>query len=302
MNELAEELRGVVREVVAERSGDELWKTAAELGWLGLEIPEAHGGSGMGFDLLAPVLDELGRGLASIPFVSSVVLGAAALRFSPFGDEWLPAIASGEKRVAVALDPYVLDAVDADAVLVVADDRMHLATVTVTAVPTYDVTRRLAEVRVDELGEGFGDAALIAWLRERAAVALALDSHGGARRAMEITVEYAKQRMQFGRPIGSFQAVKHHCANMFVAVETTKVAADTAVREIAGEPGHPTRWSSIAKAHAADAYVDVASLGIAVHGGIGFTWEHDMHRFLERARLDQALFGTSAWHRDRIAS
>src|SRR5207249_10395787 len=148
MSELAEELRGVVREVVADRSGDELWKTAAELGWLGLEIPEAHGGSGMGFDLLAPVLDELGRGLASIPLVSSVVLGAAALRHSPFADEWLPAIASGEKRVAVALDRYVLDAVDADAVLVVVGDRLHLATVTAIPVPTYDETRRLASIHL----------------------------------------------------------------------------------------------------------------------------------------------------------
>jgi alkylation response protein AidB-like acyl-CoA dehydrogenase len=357
--DVREELRQVARTVIAERCPSaqvraligeplafdaDLWQTFAELGWLGLQIAEEHGGAGMGFAELAVILEELGRGLVPSPFLGTVVLGAAA--FAAAGDaeqrrRWLPAIASGSVNVAVALDPperrgpgvrverrggrlrldgacrFVPDAGLADALLIDASEPttplllVAAGTPGMTIVPTpvYDQTRRLSEVRFDSvvlgdehhLGSAQQAPALRTWLRERAAVALALDSHGGARRALEVAVEYAKQRVQFGRPIGSFQAVKHRCADMLVAVETTRVAVDSAVRELPGLGGPPSPWVPIAKSHTTDAYVDVAGLGIAVLGGIGFTWEHDMHLFLKRAQLNQALYGTPAWHRDELA-
>ncbi|HKE75879.1 MAG TPA: acyl-CoA dehydrogenase family protein [Acidimicrobiales bacterium] len=340
------QLRDLARKVFADRSpttairaladdtlgfDPELWRTAAELGFTGLEIGEEHGGAGMSFREAAVVLDEMGRGLVPLPVLSSVVLGTGALLAagSPAQQaEWLPAMAAGERRLAVAIGPdrhdvrvagdrlhgsapFVLDAHAADGLVVQAGGKLYLVPlpasgVTVTPAPMLDRTRRLADVAFDgaevEPMPGSTDgASVVDWLLDRAAAALALDSHGGARRAMEISVEYAKERVQFDRPIGSFQAVKHKCADMLIAVETTRVAADAAARDVAPRPDGPRRWPSIAKAHATDAYAFVAGAGISVHGGIGFTWEHDMHLFVKRAKLDQALFGTPAFHRERYA-
>jgi alkylation response protein AidB-like acyl-CoA dehydrogenase len=356
--DVREELRHVARTVIAEQCpsakvrpligeplafGADLWQTFAELGWLGLEIDEEHGGAGMGFAELAVVLEELGRGLVPSPFLSTVVLGAPAIAAAGDAEQrrrWLPGIAGGSVNVAVALDPperrgpgvrverrggelrldgacrFVPDAGLADALLIDANEpttplllvAAGTPGMTIAPTPVYDQTRRLSEVRFDDvilgdehhLGPAQQAPALRTWLRERAAVALALDSLGGARRALEVSVDYAKQRVQFGRPIGSFQAVKHRCADMLVAVETARVAADTAVRELPGLGGPPSPWVPIAKSHATDAAVEVAGLGIAVLGGIGFTWEHDMHLYLKRAQLNQALYGTPAWHRDEL--
>jgi alkylation response protein AidB-like acyl-CoA dehydrogenase len=358
LTDVREELRQVARTVIAERCASaqvraltgeplafdpELWRTFAELGWLGLEIDEEHGGAGMSFAELAVVLEELGRGLVPAPFLATVVLGAAAIAAA--GDDeqrrrWLPGIAGGSVNVTVALDPperrgaglhverrgdrltlhgacrFVPDAGLADALVIDTDDAstplLLVAAgtpgMTIVPSPVYDQTRRLGEVRFDHvtlgdehhLGTAERAPALRTWLRERAAAALALDSLGGARRALEVSVEYAKERVQFGRAIGSFQAVKHRCADMLVAVETARVAVDTAVRELPRLGGPPSPWVPIAKSHATEAYTEVAGLGIAVLGGIGFTWEHDMHLFLKRAQLNQALYGTPAWHRDEL--
>ena len=361
LDEVREELRSITRRVLEQRCpidrvrslandpigfDEPLWREAAELGWLGLEIPESYGGAGMSFAELAVVLDELGRGLVPLPVLSSVVLGTSAILVGGSNEqrsEWLPALAAGERRLAVAMTGesgrvgfealgvaatiggggvhlagdagFVADAHVADALVVAArvGESIQLMLVPagadgvrVTVELSQDQTRRLATVEFDGVKVAHaarlsGGDALYDWLIDRAAIALAIDSHGGARRAMETTVQYAKDRIQFGRPVGSFQAVKHRCANMFVNVETSRVAADVAARTLPVGPGKPSRWASIAKSHAADAYVAVADSGIRVHGGIGFTWEHDMHLYLRRAKLNQALFGSSLWHRERLA-
>jgi alkylation response protein AidB-like acyl-CoA dehydrogenase len=314
---------------------EDVWTALAGLGFVGLEIEERYGGGGMGFAELAVVLCEAGRRLTPLPLLSTAVLGAAALQTagSPAQQEaWLPEIAAGRRRVVVGLGGSlirhdgatmsgrvsgVLDAAHADGII------MELATsdgptlilvpssdpaLTISPSPTYDQTRRLSDVHVEGLSLASTEplpapdaASMIAWLTERAATALAVDCAAGAETVLQLTVDYAKQREQFGRPIGSFQAIKHHCANMLIAVQTARVAANAAVREMPLNPGASSRWASIAKSHAADAYAEVAGQGIFVHGGIGFTWEHDMHLYLKRAKLNQALFGTSAWHRERLA-
>jgi alkylation response protein AidB-like acyl-CoA dehydrogenase len=364
MLEIRDELRAVARRFVSEHypsarvralmetpEGNDpaLWSMFAEMGWLGLEIPEEHGGAGMSFAELAVVIEELGRAVAPSPFLATVVLGAGAVIASGSQEQRstiLPRIASGDLLTTVALtgpsgrcdldsidgrassvaDGYRLDGhwgfvpdAHASSMLVVAalaDPGVSLflvdadaSGVEITPTPTVDRTRRLCRIDLDGvtvgpdalLGARGGAAAVIGWLLDRAAVALAADALGGAQRALEMTVEYAKERVQFGRPIGSFQAVKHHCADMLVAVETSRVAAETAARDQPSAPGEPSRWAAIAKSHCTDAYARVAGDGVQVHGGIGFTWEHDMHLYLKRAKLDQALFGEPSWHRERLA-
>jgi alkylation response protein AidB-like acyl-CoA dehydrogenase len=247
----------------------------------------------------------------------TVALGGPSGRYDPDA-AGVSAVADGDGLRLTGTVAYVPDASACDAVVVAVGDgaALTLALVPTTArglvirpTPTHDQTRRLCELTFhdvtvpgrDVLGAVGGAAETVEWLLDRAATALALDSHGGARRALEISVDYAGQREQFGRPIGSFQAVKHRCADMLVAVETARVAAETAAREMATRPGGRSVWPSIAKSHACDAYAQVAGDGIRVHGGIGCTWEHDLHLFVKRAKLDQAWFGTSAWHRERIA-
>ena len=253
----------VVRGLAEDAAGiDEgLWKTLGELGFLGLELGDADGDGALGFAGLAIVLREAGRTLAPIPLLSSVVLGAGILRVagapSQRGD-WLAGIGSGERRLAVGLGRGVvrdgevlvgtlggvLDGGTADAIVVEVSgpDGPELwlvprgtAGLVTEAQATYDQTRRLTEVHL--AGVRTRDAeplvahdpgAVIAWSIDRAATALAIDSAAGGRAAMELAVAYAKERQQFGRPIGSFQAVKHHCANMLVGVETSRVAAAAA--------------------------------------------------------------------------
>ena len=127
------------------------------------------------------------------------------------------------------------------------------------------------------------------------------NSHSGAAQAMDVSVAYARQRTQFGRPIDSSQAVKHRCANMLVAVETARVAAEAAARSLPDVPGERSPWASIAKSHAADAYAVVAGDAIRVHGGIGFTWEHPAHLYFKRAKSSELLFGDPTYHRELLA-
>jgi alkylation response protein AidB-like acyl-CoA dehydrogenase len=213
------------------------------------------------------------------------------IRFVPDAHlaDWLIAVAVGEDG------PYVALVNTAE------------AGVTVEVTPTFDQTRRLCTVTLDGcraagdslLATGSAASALIAYLLQRGAAALACDAVGGAEQAMDLAVAYAKVRRQFGRQIGSFQAVKHHCANMAVRVRNSRIAVDAAARDISSlKVGDLSRWAHIAKAYATEAYVQVAGDAVQVHGGIGFTWEHDIHLYLKRSKLDEALFGTPAWHRN----
>jgi alkylation response protein AidB-like acyl-CoA dehydrogenase len=206
----------------------------------------------------------------------------------------------------------VMDAASADFFLVAtADGRRHLVErgaegVTVTAEPSIDLTRRLYSVRFDgvrvdpeaTLEGGQEDYLPVLW---RACVAIAAESTGIAQRTMEMAVSYAKDRKQFDRPIGSYQAVSHRCAQMLLETENSRSAVYGAAWAADAEPRSLPLAASTAKAYASDAGWRVPDASIQVHGGIGFTWEHDLHFFLKRGKANAATFGDAKWHRERVA-
>jgi alkylation response protein AidB-like acyl-CoA dehydrogenase len=179
------------------------------------------------------------------------------------------------------------------------------------ALPTMDLTRRLAELTLDgvrlpaeaRLGEADGrGGAVLAETLDRAAIALAAEQVGGAQRCLDLAVAYAKERVQFGRPIGSFQAIKHLCADMLLRVETARSAAWHAAQVAAqGDAAEIAVAASLAKAWCGDAYLHCAGEAIQIHGGVGFTWEYDPHLYFKRARSSQSLLGDASWHRERVA-
>jgi alkylation response protein AidB-like acyl-CoA dehydrogenase len=175
-----------------------------------------------------------------------------------------------------------------------------------SALSALDLTRKLSRVDLAQararLVSPAGDATeALATALDLTLAALAAEQAGGAERCLEMAVDYAKIRVQFGRPIGSFQAIKHKCSDMLVEVESSKSAAYYAAWAAAeGSPELPVA-ASIAKAYCSDAYFHVAADNIQVHGGIGFTWEHDAHLYLRRAKSDQLLFGDARHHRNRLA-
>jgi alkylation response protein AidB-like acyl-CoA dehydrogenase len=325
-----------------------VWKQmGAELGICGLAVPEEYGGAGGSFADVAVVIEELGRSLACVPFLSSVVLAQSLLL--AVGDEtamrrWLPSLCSGATRGTVAfaeLDApwdgsgtrlgatpadggwrltgsktYVVDGHTSDVVFVVANAPKGLSVFAVhgdaaglqrVALPTLDQTRKqalldFAAVPAQLVGdEGTGERALSRTL-DLAAVALSAESVGAAQHVLDLSVEYAKTRMQFGRAIGSFQAIKHKCADMLLKVESAKSAAYYA-RSVAarGDEAELSSAASLAKAFCQDAFAHCAAETIQIHGGIGFTWEHPAHLYFKRAVANQLMFGTSAAHRQRLA-
>jgi len=228
------------------------------------------------------------------------------------GEFEMEAKADGDGVVLDGEKVLVMDAASADFFLVAtADGRRHLverdaAGVTVTAEPSIDLTRRLYSVRFDGVRVG-SEATLngtqpdylpVLW---RVCVALAAESTGIAQRAMEMAVEYAKDRQQFGRPIGSYQAVSHRCAQMLLETENSRSAVYGAAWAADAEPELLPLAASMAKAYASDAGWRVPDASIQVHGGIGFTWEHDLHFFLKRGKANAAMFGDAKWHRERVA-
>lgn len=179
----------------------------------------------------------------------------------------------------------------------------------VTPLQSMDQTRRLAEVKLDgvvvdggarlgELGAGWRT---LERLSDRAKVALCAEMCGGAQRVLDMSVEYAKVREQFGKPIGSFQAIQHKCADMMVQVESAKSATYYAAWAVAGDVDDAPLAAAMAKAYCSDAYRVVAGEGIQIHGGIGFTWEHDMHIYFKRAKSSEVSFGDGAWNRELVA-
>jgi alkylation response protein AidB-like acyl-CoA dehydrogenase len=228
------------------------------------------------------------------------------------GEFEMEARADGDGVVLDGEKVLVLDAGSADFLLVAtADGRRHLVErgadgVTVSAEPSIDLTRRLYSVRFDgvrvgpeaTLEGGQTDYLPVFW---RACVAVAAESTGVAQRALEMAVEYAKDRQQFGRPIGSYQAVSHRCAQMLLETENSRSAVYGAAWAADADPDSLPLAASMAKAYASDAGWRVPDASIQVHGGIGFTWEHDLHLFLKRGRANAALFGDARWHRERVA-
>jgi alkylation response protein AidB-like acyl-CoA dehydrogenase len=319
--------------------GDAWKRIGAELGWTGVAIPETYGGVGLGFVELIGLLEEMGEALLCAPFLSSVCMAAPALLDagdSAAAREWLPAIAEGRATATLvasgirarragagfALDGearLVLDGHAADLLVVAADAGGACSIFAVPAATrgverrahaTMDQTRRFAavtlhgvEVGADALvgAEGQGAGALEHAL-DQARVALAAEQVGGAQRCLDMAVGYAQERVQFGRPIGSFQAIKHKCADMMVAVESARSAAYWAGC-VAAEGGDELPLAaSLAKAWCSESYFRCAADALQIHGGVGFTWEYDVHLHLKRARSMEQFLGTPTWHRERVAA
>jgi len=250
----------------------------------------------------------------------------AALAFTEDGGSWDPAAirlsavkdgpgANGAWRLD-GHKSFVLDGATAGLILVVAATDTGLSLFAVTAdadglsratLPALDQTRQLARVEFAGVtgrligSPGDGAAALDRAL-DVAAVALAAEQLGGAQRALDMAVEYAKTRRQFGRPIGSFQAIKHRCADLLLEVESLRSAVGYAAAAVAEDSAEIPVLASLVKAYASETYFHVAAENIQIHGGIGFTWEHDAHLYFKRAKASELFLGDGAYHRERLAN
>ena len=295
---------------------DAQWEEIVGLGWPELAVAE----SGLGIVELAVVSEELGYACAPTPLAST---WAAALLLDAAGEagrleggrrgtvaQWDEDTDGKPDRSSLGEDLRgvkiaVPDAASADLLVVTADGGRHFvvdaADVEIDPVETLDTTRRLATVRLDgpaaeELTGDFGRA----W--HAIAVMTAAESVGLGQRAMEMAVAYAKDRTQFERPIGTYQAVSHACAQMLLEVEGARSAVLWAAWALDHEPETAAMATNIAKAYASDCGARVTASALQVHGGIGFTWEHDLHFFLKRAQANAHAYGDARWHRDELAA
>lgn len=309
-----------VRRIMASETGHDaaLWRALADLGVVGLTVPEQHGGAGLGAIELELVMEAAGAALLPAPLLSTAI--AAAL----LDGERLAALAGGYSIAAVAFAGrddwtgrgdvrrdgagltgtarFVPDAAIADTILVTLDDAVFAVAredAEIVPLPVFDRTRRLADVAFRGPATLIGDGTRIAAARDIALVGLAGEQAGGARRILDMTVDYARERHQFGRAIGSFQAIKHMAADLLLEAESATSAARDAAREVAEDT--PARAESVALAAfaCADAFVRCAKDGIQMHGGIAFTWEHPAHLYLRRARSAAQLYGDSDHWRER---
>ncbi|OBK85662.1 acyl-CoA dehydrogenase family protein [Mycolicibacter sinensis] len=326
--ELHDELRAVAADVLA-RERDTEWATLVDAGWVGLEVADALGGAGATFAEVAVLCEELGRAAAATHYLGGAVLSIGvlnALRHSGVRDELLGDAAVGRLRLAVAdgaftvsadrrltgRAEFVPDADGADRLLVPATDHTGTEVIvvaddlTVTPQPVLDETRAVATVAADRIKVPeplkFADPHGIQDVRNRAALAVACDSLGLAEAMLAATVSYAQTRQQFGRPIGSFQAVKHACADMQVNIAVARALVREAVDAlVAGGPEDADAAVAMAKSYTCGAAVDVVGKAMQLHGGIGYTWESGIHVYLKRAVFNRSLFGSPAAHRQRLA-
>jgi alkylation response protein AidB-like acyl-CoA dehydrogenase len=299
-----------VRELAESASYDDAhWKEISELGWPGIFIGEEHGGQGLTTVELIILMEELGYAMAPVPFLSNAAAGLA-LQHAGSDEQrqrWLPGIASGEARGTVGLltngeAPLVPDADSADLIVLIDGDEatvVEAASAEIEPVETIDATRRYGRVRAtggDPLGGDVGGA------RDRIAIALAAELVGVSQKALEMSVDYARERKQFDRPIGAYQAVSHQCADMLLRTESARSTAYYAAWTAESEPETLAFAAAMAKAYASDAGWQVTASALQVHGGIGFTWEHDLHFLLKRAKTDAVLYGSAREYRERVAS
>ena len=319
----------------------ELYAEVAKLGWSGLIVPEEFGGAGLGMLDMAMLLEEGGYAAMPGPFLFSSVLAASALKFggsTELNSKWLAPLGEGKAigTVAVVERAGSIEAIDiaataskdgarwrldgtkmfvpyanvADFVVVAArNDAGEILLfvvdtkspgVTVRSLKNLDLTRRISAVELKDVPADAlrGGVDLFAKLIDVAAVAIAADSLGGTERALEMAVEYSKIREQFGKPIGSVQALKHAAAEIVADLEPARALVWYAAHG-AGE--NSSREASMAKARLCDIYSRGTDRAVLMHGGIGFTWEHDMHLWFKRARFNESYFGSPGYHRERVA-
>ncbi len=285
-----------------------LWTRLAELGVTGMAVPEAYDGLGLDAVDIVPVLEETGRVALPEPLAGTVV-GAHVLAEAggEAAREWLPRVVAGEAVLAVGLGPgdYIVGADDADLLLVGDADGVSAvprASVTVEPQPGVDRGMRLSRVTWDERSatplRGVDRQAAF----DRCVLAAAAQLVGLGTAMLEMSVPYAGQREQFGRPIGSFQAVKHQLADVYVAVEFARPVVARAAWSLARNLPTRGRDVSHAKHAAGEAARRAARVALQVHGGIGYTFEHDLHMWLKRTWTLGSLWGDERWHRARVAA
>jgi alkylation response protein AidB-like acyl-CoA dehydrogenase len=305
LDDLASPARVRAHTATADAFDATLWSAMVEQGWLGVDLAEADGGLGLGAVEVAVLVEQLGRHAAPAPFVPTVLaLGAFA---EARERAWVERLLAGDAVACVAWDaaapvPY---APSADVAVVLADDGVYAMELAERPArePAMDLTRELGWLWFDRSqARRIGGPDARTRLFDRGATFTSADLLGSASHALDLAVEYAKDRVQFGRPIGSFQAVKHRCADMLVDVEGMRSTVYWAAWCIgAGDPDASVS-ASTAKVWCSDASKRVMASALQVHGGIGFTWEHDLHFFLKRAQLDQLAFGDASSHRERLAA
>jgi alkylation response protein AidB-like acyl-CoA dehydrogenase len=313
---------------------ERLWGKMAEQGYTGIIVPEQYGGVGLSEVELILLMEEAGRALLPGPLFSTVALAGAMIDRAASPDQrktYLAPISSGDARSTVAMleahaswDPtdlrmsaangrltgeklFVPDAAVSDFIVVVAQNGVFVADqkapgIKIEPMRAMDLTRKLYAVRfsntpVEQLAGLEGSAEAL----DVAAAALVAEMVGGMQHTLDITVEYAKMRKQFGKPIGMYQAVQHQCADMYLETESARSAVYYAAWALAEHAPDSQVAVSIAKMYASDAARLVGNRGIQVHGGMGFTWENDVHLYYKRAKASETAFGESTYHRERIA-
>ncbi len=313
LNDEQKEIKRVAHDLLAARSpfskvreaaeaskyDDALWAELVELGWPGIAVSADHGGQGLGAVELAVLLEELGYACAATPFLSTATVAAViqATGTAEQQERWLPPLASGQSTGAVGTGELVADAVDAAVIVLLDGDDAQLldrSEADVQPFTAIDPTRRFATVsgQGEPLGAGASD-------RVRSAIAAELV--GVSQRALDMTLEYVKDRKQFGVPVGSFQAVSHRCAQMLLHTESQRSATYYAAWAADADPQRLPEAAALAAAAAADGGREATASAIQAHGGIGFTWEADVHWLYKRAQLDALLLGGSRRHRAALA-
>jgi alkylation response protein AidB-like acyl-CoA dehydrogenase len=311
-----------------------LWSKITDQGYTGIIFPEAYGGVGLGKVELMLLMEEAGRALLPGPFFSTVVLAGSvldAMGTPAHKNQYLAPICRGEVRATVALveatsswNPqdvqlnatggkltgeklFVTDAAIADFLVVVARNGVFAVDskargLKISPMATMDLTRKPYVVEFNNTpAEQVGSSTDLPRAFDIATAALAAELVGGMQRTLEITVEYAKTRKQFGKPIGMFQAVQHQCADMYLETESSRSAVYYAGWALEENSPDAATAVSIAKMYASDAARTVGNRGIQIHGGMGFTWENDLHLYYRRAKASETAFGDATFHRERIA-
>jgi len=325
----------VIRAAVEGATGfdESLWQAlAGDMGFAGLRVPQAYGGLGLGAVEMALVLEETGRVLAPVPFFETAVLCVEAVLAAGSENQkaaLLPRLASGTRgafggtaarptlghgRLTGTAD-FVTFAHVAELIVVATSDNSLIAVeadapgVTIQPLPSLDRTRRFAHVAFDcavtpdmVLGQPGGAVAAIERVLTIGAGLLSAEQTGGAQYSLDATVEYAQQRAQFGRLIGSFQAYKHILADMMLLIEASRSAAYYAAAAIDEDGDELAEACHVARAYVSDAYRSVTGDAIQLHGGIGFTWEHHAHLYFKRARATSSWLGSAEAHREALAA
>ena len=292
-----------------------LWADMVEQGWTGIAVPEPLGGVGLGTVEAAVLLEQTGAHLAPVPLLQQLA-ALAVLAGGPWGERLLsgeavacvartPLVRSGDGSVSGRTEPVVYGA-RAGVLVAPAGEELvavDLAGVARSPEPAMDQTRELAWIDLDAAPAAtVGGPREVAAHLDRGAVFHSAEMLGAAEAVMNLAVEYAKVREQFGRPIGSFQAVKHRCADMLVDVEGMRSAVFHAAWALGSGGAEAAETAAVAKIWCSDAAVRVAESALQVHGGIGFTWEADVHLYLKRVQLDGVAFGDARHHRARLAA